>query len=336
MTSVQLKKKRENQKIEAILERSAPGEAKRLQAKRAELLKDSINRETLEYLYIHYTVNANAPFSQVEHPDFRVLFQYINPAANNAFLNSHYTIQFRVMELYAEGKRRVFFMLQAALSSIHITCDTWTTPNHLGAWGAVSHFTSEEGLLQELLLSLSEQKGSYSGQNQAPLVLKTLTSYKIRNRLVHFVMDNASTNDTLMGYIAEDLEDEGIAYEPWQHRLRCNGHIINLAVCAFLFGKHPDAERKVDGAIESRAGPSIQELNTWRRLGPLGKLHNIIVYIMASPQRIQAFTQQSGRHILRRDNKTRWNSWYMMLNWSLTKTRVSFFLGEERPKLMSY
>ena len=98
------------------------------------------------------------------------------------------------MELYAEGKRRVSFMLQAALSSIHITCDAWTIPNHLGAWGVVSHFTSEEGLLRELLLSLSEQEGSYSGQNQARLVLKTLTSYKIRNRLGHFVMDNAATN----------------------------------------------------------------------------------------------------------------------------------------------
>ncbi len=92
------------------------------------------------------------------------------------------------MELYAEGKRRVSFMLQAALSSIHITCDGWTTPNLLGAWGVVSHFTSEEGLLRELLLSLSEQEGSHSGQNQARLVLKTLTSYKIRNRLGHFVL----------------------------------------------------------------------------------------------------------------------------------------------------
>ncbi len=70
MTSVQLKGQRKNQEIEAILERSAPGEATRLQAKRAELLKDFINKETLEYLYIRYTVNANAPFSQIEHPDF--------------------------------------------------------------------------------------------------------------------------------------------------------------------------------------------------------------------------------------------------------------------------
>ncbi len=70
MTSVQLKRKRKNQEIEAILECSSTREAKRLQAKRAELLKDSINKETLDYLYIRYTVNANALFSQVEHPDF--------------------------------------------------------------------------------------------------------------------------------------------------------------------------------------------------------------------------------------------------------------------------
>ncbi len=165
MTSVQLKKKRKNQQIEAILERSAPGEAKRLQAKRAELLKDSINKKTLDYLYIRYTVNANALFSHVEHPDFRVLLRNINPAANNALPNSHNTIQSRVMELYAEGKRRVSFMLQGALSSIHITCDAWTISNHLGALDVVSHFTSKEELLRELLLLLSEQEGSHSGQN---------------------------------------------------------------------------------------------------------------------------------------------------------------------------
>ena len=80
-------------------------------------------------------------------------------------------------------------------------------------------------------------------------------------------MDIASTNDTLMEYIAEDLEDEGIEYDSRQHRLGCNGHIINLAVCSFCFGKHSDAEWQADRAIESRAGLLIQELNTWRGLG---------------------------------------------------------------------
>ena len=50
------------------------------------------------------------------------------------------------------------------------------------------------------------------------------------------VMDNAHTNDTLISVIAEALREEGVFYDPQQRRLRCNGHIINLAVQAFLFG----------------------------------------------------------------------------------------------------
>ncbi len=69
MTSVQLWRKK-NQEIEKIFERSALEEAKCLEANRAELLKDFINKDILGYFYVFYTVNANALFSQVEHPDF--------------------------------------------------------------------------------------------------------------------------------------------------------------------------------------------------------------------------------------------------------------------------
>ena len=179
---------------------------------------------------------------------------------------------------------------------------------------------------QQRIGSLSGQKGSHSGQNQARFVSKTLTSYNIQNRLGDFVIDNTSRNDTLIEYISEDLEEERIVYDLCQHRLRCNSHIINLAVCDFIFGKHPDAEKQVDGTLESRSGPNFQELNIWRRLGPLGKLHNIIFYIMASPQRIQVFIQWSGGHIPQGNNKSWWNSGCMMSDWSLTKTRVIFFL----------
>ncbi len=52
-------------------------------------------------------------------------------------------------------------------------------------------------------------------------------------------MDNASINNALMKYIAENLGDEKIAYDSRQHKLRFNGQIIYLDVCAFLFEKHP-------------------------------------------------------------------------------------------------
>lgn len=331
LTTVQLGIKVENQEVDVITDRYPSNEAKRCEVKRTELLNDSVNKDTLEYLYVRYTVNANVPFSQVEHPDFRILLEYINSAANTALPNSNNTIRSRVMELYQEGKQRVALILQAALSSVHITCDSWTTPNHIGAWGLVSHFTSEEGVLCELLLSLSEQQGSHSGFNQAQTVLNTLTSYNIRNRLGYFVMDNATTNDALMEHISADLESEGIVYNARQHRLRCNGQIINLAVSAFLFGKHQDAEVQAGSNDESPMSPSSADLNMWRKMGPLGKLYNIIIYITASTPRTLAFSRKSGGYLPRRADTRRWNSWYTMLDWSLTNIQVGFYFFHPYP-----
>lgn len=325
VSTIQLRGKKENQEIDVVMERSASKEAKRSEAKREELLKNSVDKDTLEYLYVRYTINASVPFSQVDHPDFRILLEYINPAANTALPTSPNIIRSRVMELYQEGKQRVALVLQAALSSIHITCDAWTSPNHVGTWGIVSHFTSEEGALYEVLLSVSEQQGSHSGFDQAQTVLNTLTSYNIRNRLGYFVVDNATTNDALMERISADLESEGIVYNARQHHLRCNGQIINLAVSAFLFGKHPDAQVQAEDDHDPRMSPPTAELNAWRKMGPLGKLHNIIIYITASTPRTLAFLRKSGGYLPRRADKGRWNSWYTMLDWSLTNIQVRFY-----------
>jgi hypothetical protein len=50
----------------------------------------------------------------------------------------------------------------------------------------------------------------------------------------------------------------------------------------------------------------------FRLLGPLGKLHNIIVNIRGSPSRTAEFLQLADR-MIPLDNRTRWNSWYLSL-----------------------
>lgn len=54
-------------------------------------------------------------------------------------------------------------------------------------------------------------------------------------------------------------------------------------------------------------------MKLWRTKGPLGKLHNVSVYIAMSTQRVDAFKLISGNLRLPRDNSTRWNSWFRML-----------------------
>jgi hypothetical protein len=55
-------------------------------------------------------------------------------------------------------------------------------------------------------------------------------------------------------------------------------------------------------------------MQQWRQKGPLGKLHNIVVYIRQSTQQLANFRDLSNGRNLVRDNPTRWNSWYLMIS----------------------
>jgi hypothetical protein len=50
-------------------------------------------------------------------------------------------------------------------------------------------------------------------------------------------------------------------------------------------------------------------LLAWRKKGPLGKLHNINIWISRTEQRLQNFLAISKNRRIPHDNTTRWNSW---------------------------
>ncbi|KAF5703911.1 restless-like transposase [Fusarium mundagurra] len=100
-----------------------------------------------------------------------------------------------------------------------------------------------------------------------------------------------------------------------RRRLRCFGHIVNLFAQALLIGK--DAEKRKRGAI--------------------GRLHNIIKYIRASPQRRQFFTSiVCGGELSEFDDleliqsqQTRWDSYFTSIDRALNvKERIQVFCDQ--------
>ncbi|KAF5981720.1 restless-like transposase [Fusarium bulbicola] len=88
-------------------------------------------------------------------------------------------------------------------------------------------------------------------------------------KIGYFTLDNAENNDTSMEVIGAELGFDGRL-----RRGRCIGHIINLSAKALLFGKNADAfEQQLSGA----EALSDTEYARWRKKGPVGKLHNIVV-----------------------------------------------------------
>jgi len=54
----------------------------------------------------------------------------------------------------------------------------------------------------------------------------------------------------------------------------------------------------------------------FRLLGPLGKLHNILVYSRSQSALEKEFIELAGR-MVPLNNRTRWNSWYLCLDVAL-------------------
>jgi hypothetical protein len=93
------------------------------------------------------------------------------------------------------------------------------------------------------------------------------------------------------------------------------GHIINLAVQAFLFHNSiemEDLELYDDLEAAGQFQNDDETRKKFRLLGPLGKLHNIIVNIRGSAGRKAEFLDLTGR-MIPLDNHTRWNSWFDLL-----------------------
>ena len=320
-TSLALKRRHEESDIKAALSRQAEKTMEVETQKKIKVMASNINKFTLEYLYLKWIINSNLPFNMVEDHDFRVVLQYVNEAANSLLPNAHSTIRVRAMQLFHEGKQHVKSLLRAAISDIHITCDLWSSDNSLGLLGVVAHFTAEDGQLRCLTLGMRELEWEHSGENQAAIILNVLDDFEIRNRLGYFMMDNAKSNDTLISIVAEAFRTDGVFYHTEQRRLRCNGHVLNLSAQAFLFGKASDDLEYLKEELDPIVVPSEVELQTWRKLGPLGKLHNLVVYIGRTPQRKQKFKQLSDGLLPHRDQKTRWNSFYEMIDWSLERIK---------------
>ena len=273
--------------------------------------ENALDQATLRELYCRYTVACSLPFAHIEQPAFRDLVRYIRPAADDLLPTCGDTVKHDLKRAYGNKKEFAKRALQNALSAIHIVPDNWTSPNSFGVLGLTVQFVTEDQGLQSLVMRATELEGQHSGENMAEAIMEFVREYGIASKVGYFMMDNASNMNTMIDKVSDDLQHEfDVFYDPLPHRLRCFGHVVHLAVMEFLVGKRPPT-------TDPYRGPTDQEVEQWRRRGAMGKLHNIVVYITCTPQRLQAFTALSEGLRLRRDNGTRWNSWYKMVEWAL-------------------
>jgi hypothetical protein len=264
---------------------------------------------------VRLVADQNLSFELPTSEAFQAYAHALREEAGADLPSSSTTVRTWIVNAYQTQKDRMIEVLHGAPHLVHITADGWTAPNDLPLLGVIAHFVNENGWLDHIILGLREIEGVHTGENLCTVLVEILSEYQIWTKLGYFVLDNAANNDTMLESFARHLETLNIPYDPTTHRLRCTGHVINLAVKAFLFGNSTEAIHD-----ETYAPGTEEELERWRRCGPLGRAHNICVHTRGSPQRIKEFKRLSGGRLIRRDNSTRWNSWYTMLESIVTPT----------------
>ena len=150
------KRQMDGSTVDAAFCRGAEANIAKEKQRREDLLATGLNQATLEYLYIQWIVECDLPFYLVTHKPFRAFLEYISAPANKMLPNAASTIKNHAFELFIEGKRRLRHTMLTAVSDIHITCDMWTSPNHLGILAVVTHFTAESLESREIILAIKE------------------------------------------------------------------------------------------------------------------------------------------------------------------------------------
>lgn len=290
----------------------ANGEADELDT---HIFRKHLNRDVINEALVTLIVQRNLSFRAVEWPELHTLCQAFNPLAAGFMTTTHSNIHKKIEGSFLTHKDTVRRRLQSAASSVHLSLDIWTSPNGHSLLGTCAHFVSSSDQHMKALISL-RPVANHSGAEQLSSLIPVFQDYGISHKVGAVVSDNATPNDTLCRAMEVHLRDEeGVEWDSMHWRIRCTGHIINLAVQAFLFYNVFETDQLESYNAKETRGEmegSEETQSAFRLLGPLGKLHNIVVHTRGSSGRIKEFKTLAGR-MIPLDNRTRWNSWYSML-----------------------
>ena len=249
----------------------------------------------------------------VQWPELHTLIHAVNYMATDVLPTSHSTIAAAISNEFHLKRSKVREQLLEAITPIHLTTDTWTSPNDIEFQAINAHYIGADLKLRKALIALIELEAGHSGEEVAKHVLHTMDWYGFSDSLGFITGDNHGANDTLCRAIAEAVPE----WNPVDNRLRCLGHIINLAVQAFSFAKDEEAideaerqsQRSNRDIDEEIALASMKSKDGWSTVLPLQKLYGFCVALNHSASLRTAFKKLCKGHTIHSPNATRWNSW---------------------------
>ena len=164
--------------------------------------------------------------------------------------------------------------LKQSPSRIHLAFNNWRSNNKHALFNICCFFRNEKNEPYKITLRLPKITKRHTSENITAEIIQIINTFKIKSKISYFTLDNAKNNDTTIAII-----DHQLGFDNTTQQCRYIGHIFNLSAKALLFGHNVKA---FEAQIYGKNAITQAQNNLWHKKGPVGKLHNLTVYINQS------------------------------------------------------
>lgn len=209
-------------------------------AGRDDTLRSTINQKAALEALVQLVTVRNLSYNCSSWPELHALICAVNPMADGLISLSNGSMQKLISNSFNIHKYILRRKLQSTPWKLHLSADVWSSPNHKAFLGICVRFVDPDAkeALQALLalpeLPGLDGPGSHGGKEQRKLLWRVLEDYNIWHKIGFYTGDNHGSNDKVCRLLGDHLGEMGVVWEPRTQRIRCHGHILNLAVQAFL------------------------------------------------------------------------------------------------------
>jgi hypothetical protein len=296
------------------------------------IMKNAVDKQRFRNAVTRFVTTCSLSHLSVASEAFKDMILAANPEAGHALIKAATTLRPRIKRIFEEQQLIVIGCLTRSLSCFHISTDTWKTRHGHKHFQAVNcQFVDEHGVLRQVLLDLIEVDGEQrkTGSYLASLLIQTCQDYSLLHRLGWITSDNVTVNDTLVRSIELHMRNSGITnWTEKTRRLRCIGHIINLATQAFTFADNVEATEiaytraeisQLDNELDNESLISMESTGCGLVKQPALQKLKALAVAMRDDRFWQAFKTIARSYpelpstVPKVPGETRWNGWLLMI-----------------------
>lgn len=212
-----------------------------------------------------------------------------------------------------------------------------------------AHWIDSDFVLQNMLLTFQPLDGPHSGEWIMEVFFKTITKYKIQQKISCVTVDNATSNINFLERLAIKPEINNSFFKPFKNNhVRCLAHVFHLGAQAII-NSFEDIQQEEDSTLESflenpencsdlvseRFIKDIENLSLEENpkgtrvveLKPISRLRKFLFSIKLNATKKVTLAGLQRKYLLDEtlpvlDVRTRWNSTFNMINWAIINKKA--------------